>query len=219
MRTGVIFDMDGLMVDTERIARIAWNEAARLHGREMSDEIFGAMIGRPDRASRALLEEKFGPAFDFEAAALDCGRIFEDYVARHGLPTKPGIREILTALSARKIPLGVATSTRHKVARQRLESLDLAKYFSQLVGGDEIPRGKPQPDIYLEAIRRLGIDATTSYALEDSYAGIRSAHAAGLRVIMVPDLLPPTPEIATLTVLIAPSLHDAQILLESQLLT
>jgi HAD superfamily hydrolase (TIGR01509 family) len=213
---GVIFDMDGLMLDTERVARIAWNEAARLHGHEMTDDIFNAMIGRPDRASRVMLQEKFGSGFDFEAAAFDCSKIFEDYIARHGLPLKPGIHEILAALSARKIPLGVATSTRNKVARQRLEQVGLMKYFSQLVGGDEIPRGKPQPDIYLEAVRRLGIDAAVSYALEDSHAGVRSAHAAGLRVIMVPDLLPATPEITALTVLVAPNLPAAQIYLEGQ---
>jgi beta-phosphoglucomutase-like phosphatase (HAD superfamily) len=182
---GVIFDMDGLMLDTERVARIAWREAARLHGHQMTDELFVQMIGRPDRESMPLLIGAFGPTFDFEAAGLDCGRIFEDYIAKNGVPLKPGVREVL-------------------------EQVDLMRDFATLTGGDEVPRGKPAPDIYKEAARRTGIDPAKSYALEDSHAGVRAAHAAGFNVIMVPDLLPATPEIAALTCRVAASLRDAQ---------
>jgi HAD superfamily hydrolase (TIGR01509 family) len=211
--SGVIFDMDGLMVDTERIARLAWQETSRAAGYEMPDAVFALMIGRSKRDSGELMREKLGPGFDFERVHAATGILFEKIVARDGLPLKPGVRELLDDLSARKIPLGVATSTRNPVASQRLEQIGLLKYFTVLVTGDQVTRGKPEPDIYLEAIRRLGIDAHTSYALEDSYAGIRSAHAAGLRVIMVPDLLQPTPEITTLTHAVAKSLHDARPLL------
>jgi len=210
MSSGIIFDMDGLMLDTERVARIAWQEAALLFGHRMSDELFASLIGRTHPESIALVRAAFGPSFDFEAASAKCNVLFEDYVTKNGLPLKPGVREILDDLSARKIPLAVATSTRNHNAQRRLEQVGLLKYFSVLVGGNEVARGKPEPDIYLEAIRRLGIDASTSHALEDSHAGVRSAHTAGLNVIMVPDIVPPTPEIAALTVFIAPSLHDAR---------
>ena len=209
-RAGVIFDMDGLMLDTERVARIAWNEAARLSGMEMTDALFESMIGRPDKDSIQLLRDAFGPEFDVEAAALACGGLFEDYINAHGIPLKPGVFEILDDLSARKIPLAVATSTRNPIASLRLNQAGLRNYFSILVTGNEVASGKPAPDIYLEAVRRLGIDAATSFALEDSHAGVRSAHGAGLKVIMVPDILPPTPEIAALTTFVAGSLHEAR---------
>jgi HAD superfamily hydrolase (TIGR01509 family) len=205
--------MDGLMLDTERVARIAWQEAARRAGYEMSDELFASLIGRRDVDSTALLRAAFGPAFDLEKSKRECNALYQDYITRHGIPLKPGVRELLHDLSTRGIPLGVATSTRNPVAAQRLEQAGLLKYFSVLVTGDQITRGKPAPDIYLKAILELKLDASTSFALEDSPAGVCSAHAAGLNVIMVPDLVAPTPEIAALTHAIAKSLHDVRPLL------
>jgi HAD superfamily hydrolase (TIGR01509 family) len=209
-RAGIIFDMDGLMVDTERIARIAWQQAARLSGHDMTDALFESMIGRTKFDSAGMLQLAFGPDFNFDKAYEECGLIYQDYIDHNGLPLKPGIIELLDDLSARGIPLGVATSTRHPTARLRLEQVGLLPYFPVVVGGDEITRGKPAPDIFLEAIRRLELDASTSFALEDSPAGVRSAHGAGLQVIMVPDLVVPTSEISALTVLVATSLHDAR---------
>ncbi len=211
--SGVIFDMDGLMLDTERIARLAWQEAARDAGFEMSDAVFSLMIGRSKRDSGELMREHLGPGFEFEKAHAATSVIFEKMVERDGLPLKPGVRELLDDLTARRVPLGVATSTRNPIAGVRLQQVDLLKYFAVLVTGEQISRGKPEPDIYLEAVRRLGIDASTSYALEDSFAGVRSAHGAGLQVIMVPDLLQPTPEIAAFTHAIAKSLLDVPELL------
>jgi HAD superfamily hydrolase (TIGR01509 family) len=211
--SGVIFDMDGLMVDTERIAKLAWQEASRAAGYEMPDAVFSLMIGRSKRDSGELMRQHLGSGFDFERVHATTGIVFEKIIERDGLPLKPGIRELLTDLSARNIPLGVATSTRNPVASQRLEQVGLLKFFTVVVTGDQVTRGKPEPEIFLEAVRRLGIDARTSYALEDSLAGVRSAHGAGLRVIMVPDLLQPTPEIAALTHAMAKSLHDVPQLL------
>jgi HAD superfamily hydrolase (TIGR01509 family) len=208
--SGVIFDMDGLMLDTERVAKIAWQEASRRSGHEMSDAVFVSMIGRTKRDSVDLLRAAFGPDFDFEQSYLACTSLFEDLIARDGVPLKPGVCELLRDLSARSLPLGVATSTRNPTAAQRLEEAGLLKYFSVLVTGDQVAHGKPAPDIYLEAVRRLKIDAATSFALEDSPAGVRSAHGAGLKVIMVPDLVAPTPEITALTHTVAPSLHEVR---------
>jgi HAD superfamily hydrolase (TIGR01509 family) len=207
---GIIFDMDGLMVDSERIAKIAWQQAARLSGHDLSDALFASMIGRTKFDSVGLLRDAFGPGFNFDRAYDECSLIYQDYITRYGLPLKPGIRELLDDLSARGIPLGVATSTRNPTASQRLEQVGLLRYFSVVVGGNEITHGKPAPDIYLEAVRRLNLNASVSFALEDSFPGVRSAHGAGLQVIMVPDLVAPTPEIAALTVLVAPSLHEAR---------
>lgn len=209
-RGGVIFDMDGLMLDTERIAKLAWREAARRAGHEMSDVLFESMIGRSKRDSVDLLHAAFGPRFDFETTYQECGRLYQAHISRDGLPLKPGVRALLEQLAAKNVPLGVATSTRNPVASERLAQVDLLRYFSVLVTGDQVARGKPAPDIYLEAVRRLDIDAASSFALEDSHAGVRAAHAAGLQVIMVPDLVPATPDIAALTCLVAKSLDQVR---------
>ena len=177
---GIIFDMDGLMLDTERIARIAWQQAARAAGHEMSDALFASLIGRRDRDSAALIHAAFGTGFDYEATNRTCNALYNDYIKQNGLPLKTGVRELLEYLTARSLPLAVATSTGQPTARLRLEQTDLARYFSVVVGGNEIEHGKPAPDIYLEAIRRLGVDASMSFALEDSHCrcAIRSCSRA-----------------------------------------
>ena len=207
---GVVFDMDGLMLDTESIAKVVWQEAARLAGYEMPDKLFHSLIGRSKPASAELLGAAFGPGFDFEKMYAACSALYEAHIARDGIPLMPGIRELLSDLTTRGIPIGVATSTRNPIATQRLERVGLLPFFRVVVGGNEITHGKPAPDIYLEAVRRLGIDAAISFALEDSHAGIRAAHGAGLKVIMVPDLVAPTPEIEKLTWRVAKALHEVR---------
>jgi HAD superfamily hydrolase (TIGR01509 family) len=207
---GVVFDMDGLMLDTESVAKIVWQEAARLAGHDMPDTLFQSMIGHSKQDSAGLLRTAYGAHFDFEKLYAACGVLYEDHIARHGIGLMPGIRELLGDLTARGIPVAVATSTRNPVATQRLEQVGLLPYFPVVVGGNEITHGKPAPDIYLEAVRRLGINAAISFALEDSHAGVRSAHGAGLQVIMVPDLVPPTPEIEALTWRVAKSLNEVR---------
>jgi HAD superfamily hydrolase (TIGR01509 family) len=212
-RSGIIFDMDGLLLDTERVARIAWQQAAQEAGYDMTEAVFASLIGRREADSIELLRVAFGPEFDFHKSNARCNAIYEDYVTRHGVPVKDGARELLESLAARKIPLALATSTQSPLAQRRLEQAGLIKFFAEIVTGNQVTHGKPAPDIYIEAVRRLGIDAATSLALEDSHAGVRSAHGAGLRVIMVPDLVPPTPEIAALTHATVKSLDDARELL------
>jgi HAD superfamily hydrolase (TIGR01509 family) len=207
---GIVFDMDGLMLDTETLGQRTWLEAARHAGYEVSGDLFLQIVGRNRTDSAALLLAALGPGFDFDRVYGDSFVRFDQHIARHGVPLRPGITELLEELSARRILLGVATSTRHARARHHLERAGLLRYFQVLVGGDEVAAGKPAPDIYLEAARRLGIDPKRSFALEDSFAGVRAAHAAGFQVIMVPDLLPPTPEIAALATHVVASLHEAR---------
>ncbi len=204
------------MLDTEAIAQTSWQESARAAGFQIDDELFRSMIGRGKKDCAGHLREILGPAFDFDAVYRQSVAYLEDQIARHGVPLKPGIFELLDDLSARHLPLAVATSTGHPRSRRLLEAAGLMKYFSVLVSGNEIAQGKPAPDIYLEAVRRLEVEPSASFALEDSFAGVRAAHDAGLKVIMVPDLRPPTEEIAALTFRVAASLHEARtILLDS----
>ncbi len=213
-RGGVIFDMDGLMLDTESIAKTAWERAFALTGHTLTSDMFGGMIGRNKRDCAELLRQWFGADFDFGTTYRQCGMIYEELIAAQGLPLKPGVMELLRELAARGVPLAVATSTRQPKARQRLEQAGLLGFFAVVVAGDEVVNGKPAPDIYLEAARRLGIDPALSFALEDSHAGVRAAHAAGLKVIMVPDLLPATEEIEKLTHRVVPSLGEVLAVLD-----
>ena len=208
---GVIFDMDGLMLDTESISKMAWQQVARDDNFEIEDALFLRMIGRRGRDCAALMHEKFGLDFDFEAFHRKCGAWEDDHISRHGIALKAGAQELVRRLFEQGVPLAVATSTRLAKANSRLKQAGLRDYFSVVVGGDEIINGKPAPDIYLEAIRRLGIEPAKSFALEDSFAGVRSARAAGLQVIMVPDMLQPTDEIRALTVLVGRSLAEIRI--------
>jgi HAD superfamily hydrolase (TIGR01509 family) len=210
---GVIFDMDGLMLDTESIAKMCWERAFASTGREMTGAMYASMIGRNKLDCIELLRVAYGDEFDFEATYAQCSVYYEEHVAEHGTPLKPGVRELLEELSARGVPLAVATSTRGNKARPRLEQAGLLPFFQTVVAGDDVAHGKPAPDIYLEAVRRLGVDAKQSFALEDSHAGVRAAHAAGLKVIMVPDLLPSTEEIEKIAHRVMVSLHDARTVL------
>jgi HAD superfamily hydrolase (TIGR01509 family) len=211
---GVIFDMDGLMLDTESIAKTCWERAFAEGGHELTPELFLAMVGRNKRDCFVLLQGAFGDGFDCDKIYARCGVFYEEQVAAHGTPLMPGVLELLGDLAALGVPLAVATSTRNPTARLRLEKAGLLPFFQTVVAGNEVTHGKPAPDIYLEAVRRLGVDAAQSFALEDSHAGVRAAHAAGLKVIMVPDLLPATEEIAKLTHRVVPSLREVRAVLD-----
>jgi HAD superfamily hydrolase (TIGR01509 family) len=185
----VIFDMDGLMLDTERWERAAWREVAREHGRPFSDEFFATLVGRRESDTVPRLLEHFGKDFPFQAARARARALFEGWVERCPSPVKPGVASLLEALQRLRIPLAVASSTARAPALQRLGNL--ARYFSVSVFGDEVTHAKPHPEIYQRALAQLGVAAQFALALEDSPPGSRSARAAGCVTIVVPDLLPP----------------------------
>ncbi len=198
MRDSVIFDMDGVLFDSERLYNEAWLRV----GREMDlldiETCIAHCVGRNGRDIRDYLLDKYGPGFPAEQFREEIRSTFSALVAADGLPLKPGVFEILSWLKASGITTGLATSTSHASAVRHLENAGLLSYFSAIVTGDMIRNGKPAPDIYLLACSRLGVPPENCFAIEDSPNGIRSAHAAGLKVIMVPDLIEPTPDIEEL---------------------
>jgi HAD superfamily hydrolase (TIGR01509 family) len=204
----VIFDMDGLMLDTEPLAARAWGEAAAALGVEFDMALARAMIGRNFADCAAMLRARYAPPYPFDALLGSWHAAYDAIVAREGLVLKPGLHELLEWLEAHSIPRVVATSTRRERARVKLEHTGLLPRFHDFVGGDEVARGKPAPDIYVEAARRVGIDAAACVALEDSEPGIRAALAAGMTAIMVPDLHPPSTELEALDVEVLPSLRE-----------
>ena len=207
----VIFDMDGLMLDTEQVSLRAWTQATRDLGLEMAELHAHAIIGMNQAGSRAYLREHLGAAFPWEDCARRTHEIYLQILHDEGIGLKPGLTELLDWLDAHRIPLAVATSTRHELAIGKLTDAGIIERFTQVVGGDQVAHGKPAPDIYLEAAARLGIRPGVAVALEDSFNGVRSAHAAGIPVIMVPDLVAATPAISRLAVATLGSLHEAQV--------
>lgn len=195
--TAVVFDMDGLLIDSERVIFDAMREVARRHELVFGINEFSQLLGRTKRASAMALQEILGDrlsATEFSVAADEISlRVFSD-----GIPLKPGVPELLGHLSVRGMPMAVATSTGAANARNKLARGGLLPHFQHVVGGDDIKHSKPAPDIYLEAARRLGVPTAECIAFEDSENGVRAAVAAGMQVIQVPDLVAPSENLRAL---------------------
>jgi len=203
----VIFDMDGLLLDTEPLAARAWTDAAAGLGVDFDDALALAMVGRNWGDCVAMVRARYGTDYPVDAVLDKWHVTYDAIVARDGLRVKPGAVELIDWLERNAIPRAVATSTRRERARAKLVSTALFPRFLDIVGGDEVARGKPEPDIYVEAARRLGVAAAECVALEDSEPGVRAALAAGMRPIMVPDLHAPPGDLIALDLLVLPSLH------------
>ena len=168
------------------------------------------MIGRNYRDCREMLREHYGATYPVEQLTATCLTIFDAIVARDGVAQKPGLRELLDWLEGENVARAVATSTRRDRAEAQLTQQGLLERFALLVGGNEVERGKPAPDIFLLAASRLAVAAADCVVLEDSEPGVRAALAAGMMPIMVPDLHRPSPDLLAREPLVLPSLHDVR---------
>jgi len=206
----VVFDMDGLMLDTERLALRCWTIAIERLGLEFDAALMPAMIGRNSRDSRALVLERHGHDFPIDRLMQASQDTYDAMVARDGVAVKPGLVALLDWLDAKHIPRVVATSTRRTRAEAKLAQASLLARFAALVGGDEVEHGKPEPDIFLLAATRVGVAPADCIVLEDSEPGVRGALAAGMIPIMVPDVLPPSADLLARDPLVLPSLAAVQ---------
>ena len=186
-QAAVVFDMDGLMLDTERTALVVWRQAAADLGFTLDDEVAGRMVGRTSATNRLMLEMHFGEAFSYEALQQLADARYRDTLDREGVPRKDGLVELLDLLAAKGVPRAVATSTARDLARHKLAQAGVAHYFDVVVGGTDVAHGKPEPDIFLRAAERLGKLPAECVALEDSGPGIQAAAAAGMVTILIPD--------------------------------
>jgi HAD superfamily hydrolase (TIGR01509 family) len=202
----VIFDMDGLIFDTETLYQEAIMAAAIDVGQEMTPAIFHSMIGRPWLQTRRFLLEHYGSSFPIDEFRAAWHRHFDVIVATR-LSLKPGVVELLGTLDEFGLPRAIATSSSHQTARHHLTAHDLVDRFHQVVAHGDYAAGKPAPDPYLKAAQLLGVEPRLCLALEDSHNGVRSASAAGMMTIMVPDLLEATDEIKGLCAFVVPDLH------------
>jgi HAD superfamily hydrolase (TIGR01509 family) len=209
----VIFDMDGLMLDTEPEARNSWERAMGEWGRVIPEPVYLSVVGRSRRAVQEIFVKALGPDLPIEAISERVQVLLEEAFSRDGVPVKPGLIELLSALERVRIPAAVASSTHRRFVAARLAQAGLGAGFDVIVGGDEVVRSKPFPDLFLEACRRLRLPPGECVVLEDSEPGIKAAHAAGMIPLLVPDTAPPSAEAKKLALGVFSSLAEVKIFL------
>lgn len=205
---GIISDMDGVILDTEKLYVRFWREAASFYGFPMTLEHALGIRSLSGKLAEEKLQGWFGKEFDYNAVRQKRIELMDEFVSQNGVEPKPGAKALLSYIKDNGYALALATATPVDRAGRYLKSVELYSFFDQIVSAREVKRGKPAPDIYLCAAKRLGLDPKECIALEDSQNGIRSAFAAGCKTIMVPDLDQPTEEIMPLLYGVANGLED-----------
>ena len=194
---GVLFDMDGVILDTEKIWAECWQELGAVWQLPDVMEVCHASIGVTNEASAEIFNHRYGRIVSYNDFADEMRKLFQ-VKTRDGIPLKPGVCETLRQLHDRGIPMALASSTRSGTVRSQLEPMGIYGLFDAVIGGEQAKRSKPAPDIFLAAAEALSLPPEACWVVEDSYNGVRAGHAAGCRVLMVPDLLMPTEEIRRL---------------------
>lgn len=203
--------MDGLLLDSERPIRDAWLDAAAALGAPLTEADYLSVVGRNEREGNARLLEVFeGNAALLGATRRRADALIAERFGAAPFDVKPGAVRLLRALQNAALPCAVASSTAHREVERRLERAGLLGFFGAVCGGDEVARGKPEPDLYQLAVRRLGVEARHCVAFEDSNHGARAALAAGLAVVVVPDLKPAEPEWQARCLAVLGSLEQAR---------
>ena len=205
---GVLFDMDGLVLDSEKLYSRFWREACLFYGHDMSYEQSLKMRALNRHLGEAMLKSFFGPDTDYIKLRTKRIELMDAFVEQEGVELKPGIRELLDHLQERKIPAAIASSSPLPRIRSHLSRHGLDVRFAALCSGHDVENGKPAPDIYQYAAKQLGLKPEECMALEDAPSGITSAYRAGCLTVMVPDQDQPSEETAAMLYAKADSLSD-----------
>ncbi|HEX7034534.1 MAG TPA: HAD family phosphatase [Pseudomonadales bacterium] len=195
---GVVFDMDGLLLDSERLARETFELACERLGLAVDPEAYLRCVGSTEEDTARILTEVLASESAYRELHRHWNALYHERIETAPVALKAGALELLRALDGYGIPRALATSTRRPRATLKLERAGVLGYFTCLICGGETDRGKPYPDPYLAAVTALGTRPSETWALEDSEHGVRSARTAGLTVFLVPDLIAPGPALASL---------------------
>lgn len=190
----VVFDMDGVLFDTERLCMECWVETAAERDMPDMEQVFPLCIGRNSTDTKQIILEHYGADFSYDDFRQQASGAFWKRIETEGLPVKKGAEKLLAYLKQSGYQIALASSTKYESVVSHLKQAELIDYFSVIVTGDMIEHSKPLPDIYLLACRKLGVQPEEAYAIEDSFNGIRSAYSAGMKAIMVPDMIQPDEE-------------------------
>jgi HAD superfamily hydrolase (TIGR01509 family) len=200
--------MDGLLFDTERLVARTWAEASRQCGFELAEEILRGTIGLDHELTQAYYHHLFDGRYPYSRVAAGSRELFRAEIQARGVPVKPGVGRILEEAERLGLRMALGTSSRALYTHAMLWLTGIAPRFQALVTRDQVEAGKPAPDIYLKASEQLQVPPGDCLVLEDSRTGIHAAKAAGMRVVMVPDLIEPTAELRSLCLRVCPSLAE-----------
>lgn len=206
----VIFDMDGVIFDSERLVLEGWQEIAAKYGIKGIEEVLPRCLGVNAQATREIFREYYGQDFPYDEYKKEASALFHSRYGNGKLPLKPGVKELLSYLKENGYLVGLASSTRQAIVEQEIRDAGLMPYFDNLVCGDMLKRSKPEPDIYLKACENLDVEPRMAIAVEDSYNGIRSAKRAGMVPVMVPDMVQPDEEMRSLAHKICKDLFEVK---------
>lgn len=217
----VIFDMDGVIFDSERASLICWQELAEKWGLDHIEEVFRKCIGTNKEQTRGIVESAYAARFGEGIADRLLAESSVLFHARYDdgkLPVKPGAEELLFFFKDQGIRIGLASSTRRQSVIKELEAAGFLSFFENLTCGDDVRVSKPDPEIYLLACEAMRSEPDGAWAIEDSYNGIRSAYAAGLHPIMVPDVIPADEEMRSLSEIVCRDLLEVREVFKRELL-
>lgn len=216
MKKGAIFDMDGLLFDTERLFQDGWVEMAKRFGQTPHPD-FSAAVAGTSGAGMCEVIHRYYPEVDACAFRAGCISYAEDVLSK-GIPEKPGMRDILKFFRDNGVKIAIASGSVQEMVLSNLQRAGIQAYFDAVISADEVVRGKPAPDIFLLAAQRLGCAPEDCYVFEDGINGARAGIAAGCATVMIPDLYTPTEDLRTGCAGIYPSLHAAQKAIEKHIL-
>lgn len=208
--------MDGLMFDTENLTYELQKPILNKRGIEYTLDWYKQTVGKRSEDIVMMFRALCGDSFDYEEFRVQCREAYREYTDRHGVPIKEGLFELLDFLKAHKIKIALCTSTTEPSAHRTLRISGTLPYFDALVCANDVERGKPHPDPFIKAAKKLGLNTEDCLALEDSINGIKSAHSASMCAVMIPDLIEPTDEIKPMCYKILPTLNEVKELIDNK---
>lgn len=209
MIKGAVFDMDGLMFDTEKLVYKVWQRTMDENGYTYSFDIYKNTVGKRTAEVKLFYNELYGKNFDYQNIRTKANIYFYECIENYGVPVKKGLLNILKYLKNNAIKISLATSTSSKTALDLLNRANVTQYFDKFVCGNMVKNGKPHPETFLTAAKELSLKPSECVAFEDSINGIKSAYNAKMKPVMIPDLLQPTEEIKPLIFALCKDLDEA----------